>query len=115
MNQEHDQQQGKKQPDSPAEEFHEEGLPGSGAGRKEKPGRSGVYPMSAHEMPPSGDAPVENMNEFGQGERGAAGYEDHGSSETIYIPPSGEPSEENEEYQESEKESLNKKQQQKGS
>lgn len=106
----HEQEQGQEQqPTSPAEEFHEEGLPGSGKGRKEKPGRSGVYPMSAGEMPPSGDAPVRDMNEFGQGERGAAGYEDHGESELEYIPPSGEPSQENEEYQESEEESLKRK------
>ena len=112
MDSEHEQEQGQEQrASSPAEEFHEEGLPGSGKGQKEKPGRSGVYPMSAHEMPPSGDAPVRNMQEFGQGERGATGYEDHGSSETEYIPASGEPSEENEEYQVSEEESLKKKRQ----
>jgi hypothetical protein len=107
MDSEHQQEQGQEQrASSPAEEFHEEGLPGSGKGQKEKPGRSGVYPMSAHEMPPIGDAPVRNMHEFGQGERAAAGYEDHGSSETEYIPASGEPPEENEEYQVPEEESL---------
>lgn len=30
---------------------------------------------------PRGDAPIRGQMEFGQGERGAAGYEDHGSSE----------------------------------
>ncbi len=106
----HEQEQSQEQqPTSPAEEFHEEGLPGSGKGRKEKPGRSGVYPMSAGVMPPSGDAPVVDMNEFGQGDRGAAGYEDHGGSELEYIPPSGEPSEENKEYQVTEEESRKKK------
>ncbi|HEU4792690.1 MAG TPA: hypothetical protein VFS96_03435 [Nitrolancea sp.] len=105
-----EQEQGQEQqPTSPAEEFHEEGLPGGGKGRKEKPGRSGVYPMSAGVMPPSGDAPVRDMNEFGQGERGAAGYEDHGSSELEHMPPGGEPSEESEEYQPSEEESLKEK------
>ncbi|CCF84581.1 hypothetical protein [Nitrolancea hollandica] len=108
MDHEQEQSQG-QQPTSPAEEFHEEGLPGSGKGRKEKPGRSGVYPMSAGVMPPSGDAPVVDMNEFGQGDRGAAGYEDHGGSELEYIPPSGEPSEENKEYQVTEEESRKKK------
>ncbi len=106
----HEQEQSQEQqPTSPAEELHEEGLPGSGKGRKEKPGRSGVYPMSAGVMPPSGDAPVVDMNEFGQGDRGAAGYEDHGGSELEYIPPSGEPSEENKEYQVTEEESRKKK------
>jgi hypothetical protein len=108
MDSEHAHEQQEPEATSPAEELHEEGLPGSGKGRKEKPGRSGVYPMSAGEMPPSGDAPVRDMNEWGQGERGAAGYEDHGSSEVEYIPPSGEPSEESEEYHVSEEESLKK-------
>jgi hypothetical protein len=102
----HEQQE--HEANSPAEELHEEGLPGSGKGSKEKPGHSGVYPMSARKMPPGENAPVRDMNEWGQGERGAPGYEDHGSSEVEYMPPSGEPSEENEEYQVSEGESLKK-------
>lgn len=104
-----EQEQGQEpQTTSPAEEIHEEGLPGGGKGRKEKPGRSGVYPMSAGVMPPSGDAPVRDMNEFGQGERGAAGYEDHGSSELEYMPPSGEVPEESKEYKASDEESQEK-------
>jgi hypothetical protein len=30
---------------------------------------------------------------WGQGERGAEGYEDHGTSEVMTIPPDGEPQE----------------------
>src|SRR5438477_6477031 len=65
----------------------ESGLPGGGAGRVDKVGGSGVYPMSGPH--PSGDAPIIPEPAWGQGERGAAGYEDHGES-AIYmvnIPP----------------------------
>ncbi|HMN29086.1 MAG TPA: CBS domain-containing protein, partial [Caldilineaceae bacterium] len=40
---------------------------------------SGVYPASGPW--PQGDAPFRGMAEWGQGERGASGYEDHGESE----------------------------------
>lgn len=46
----------------------------------------GVYPASAPRRPPP-DAPARGMAEFGQGERGAAGYEDHGDSEVFWVPP----------------------------
>lgn len=42
-------------------------------------GRSGVYPASG--PMPSGNAEVQGMASWGQGERGAEGYEDHGDSE----------------------------------
>ncbi len=58
----------------------ESGMPGGGAGRRDVVGRSGVYPESASERP-SADAPVRTENAWGQGERGAAGYEDSGTSE----------------------------------
>jgi len=58
----------------------ESGMPGGGRGRRDAVGRSGVYPESASERP-SADAPVRNQNAWGQGKRGAAGYEDSGSSE----------------------------------
>ncbi|HVA62799.1 MAG TPA: hypothetical protein VNF74_03660 [Terriglobales bacterium] len=45
-------------------------------------GRSGVYPMSG--PLPKGDAPLRGQMEFGQGERGAAGYYDAGGSELVY-------------------------------
>ena len=64
------------------------GMPGDGAGRREDPQTRGhgVWPMSG---PPSGnpEARTQGMASFGQGERGAAGYEDSGSSEVITIPP----------------------------
>jgi len=51
----------------------------SGAGRIDRVGPSGVYPMSGPHPP--GDAPVVWPGSWGQGKRGAAGYEDHGDSE----------------------------------
>jgi hypothetical protein len=46
--------------------------------RKDYVGRSGVYPMSGPH--PKGNAPIRGQMEWGQGERGAMGYYDHGSS-----------------------------------
>ncbi len=43
-------------------------------------GRSGVYPASEAENAPR-DAEAQGMKSWGQGERGAKGYEDHGESE----------------------------------
>jgi hypothetical protein len=42
-------------------------------------GHSGIYPASG--PMPEGDAEVQGMASWGQGERGAEGYEDHGDSE----------------------------------
>lgn len=67
---------------SAKDEGRESGLPGGGAGRKDEVGRSGVYPMSGPH--PAGSAEVRGQAGWGQGERGAAGYEDHGSSELTY-------------------------------
>jgi hypothetical protein len=58
----------------------ESGAPGGGAGRRDDVGRTGVYPQSASERP-AADAPTRTENSWGQGERGAAGYEDSGTSE----------------------------------
>jgi len=49
------------------------------AGRIDKVGPSGVYPISGPHPP--GDAPLVWPGGWGQGERGAVGYEDHGDSE----------------------------------
>lgn len=49
------------------------------AGKIDKVGRSGVYPMSGPH--PRGNAPVVWPGSWGQGKRGPAGYEDHGESE----------------------------------
>lgn len=48
-------------------------------GRTDVVGSSGVYPMSGPH--PKGEAPLVWPASWGQGERGAAGYEDHGESE----------------------------------
>ncbi len=63
---------------------NESGLPGGGVGRTESPGRTGVYPVSADEGA-NPDASLQGEQAFGQGDRGAAGYQDSGSSEI--IPP----------------------------
>ena len=77
----------------------ESGQPGGGAGRKDEVGRSGVYPVSGPH--PQGNAEIKGQASWGQGERGAAGYEDHGGSELTFeggellggfnIGPGGEP------------------------
>ena len=78
----------------------ESGQPGGGQGRRDEVGRSGVYPMSGEERP-SGDAEVRTQAAWGQGDRGAEGYEDAGGSELTMregqvlggttAGPSGEP------------------------
>lgn len=60
----------------------ESGKPGGGQGRRDDVGRSGVYPMSGPHPP--GDVPIRTEPAWGQGERGAAGYEDHGNSELSF-------------------------------
>jgi hypothetical protein len=67
-------------PQTAAESRRDSGVPGGGAGRVDEVGETGVYPMSGSERPPD-DAPVQGMASWGQGERGAEGYEDSGSSE----------------------------------
>src|SRR6266545_4242305 len=67
-----------------AERKRESGIPGGGQGRKDKIEKSGVYPVSALEDA-SPDAMVHGEASWGQGERGAAGYEDSGGSELIYL------------------------------
>ncbi len=67
------------------DEQRESGNPGGGAGRRDETGRSGVYPLSGPERP-AGNAPLVNEEEWGQGERGSAGYEDSGRSEPFEEP-----------------------------
>ena len=62
----------------------ESGEPGGGRGRRDEVGGSGVYPASAGNAP--ADAVPRTQAEWGQGERGAAGYDDAGSSELFYYP-----------------------------
>jgi uncharacterized membrane protein/CBS domain-containing protein len=63
----------------------ESGQPGGGAGRVDRVGRTGIYPASG--PLPEGDAEIRTPASWGQGERGAAGYEDSGRSETPGMPP----------------------------
>jgi len=60
------------------ENKRESGEPGGGKGRRDEVGRSGVYPMSGPH--PAGDVEIKGQASWGQGERGATGYEDHGGS-----------------------------------
>lgn len=81
------------------ESKRENGMPGGGKGRRDEVGRSGVYPMSGPH--PAGNAELKEQAAWGQGERGAAGYEDHGGSELtldsgqllggLNVGPGGEP------------------------
>ncbi|HEX5081066.1 MAG TPA: hypothetical protein VFY40_03405 [Blastocatellia bacterium] len=69
---------------SEEEKKRESGLPGGSKGRKDVIGRTGVFPVSRSEGA-SPDALVHDEMSFGQGERGAAGYYDHGESEIIDL------------------------------
>jgi osmotically-inducible protein OsmY len=60
----------------------ESGEPGGGQGRRDEVGGSGVYPASAENIP--GDAVIRTPQQWGQGERGAEGYEDSGGSELVW-------------------------------
>ena len=68
-----------KRPDEPKVESEEaqreSGRPGGGQGRVDVVGESGVHPMSAGPTL-GGRAEIRTMAEWGQGARGAAGYED---------------------------------------
>jgi hypothetical protein len=66
----------------------ESGLPAGGAGRRDEVGRSEVDLMSAPEGA-SGDARLQGEQSWGQGQRGAQGYEDSSSSE-LHPPGSGD-------------------------
>ena len=71
-----------------ADHTQDSGLPGGGVGRREEPGHTGVYPMSSPEGA-NPDAPLENENAWGQGERGAAGYNDSVDSGMMNAPAEG--------------------------
>jgi hypothetical protein len=72
--------------ETPAEDRRESVHPGGGQGRTDEVGHSGVQPVSIPHAPLA-DAVVRTMAEWGQGERGAAGFQDHGDSELIVMPP----------------------------
>jgi hypothetical protein len=66
------------------------GMPGDGAGRRDEIGGStGVHLFSETEAAEAADMPIRTSAEWGQGERGPAGYDDAGSSE-LSRPPEDE-------------------------
>jgi uncharacterized membrane protein len=71
----------------PGGQTWESGRPGGGQGRVDEVGETGVYPASG--PLPEGDADIQGMASWGQGIRGAEGYEDHGESE-LNLGPEGE-------------------------
>jgi hypothetical protein len=72
-----------RSPAETPEDVRESGLPGGGAGRRDEVGGSGVHPASAGKAPR--DAAIRTPAEWGQGDRGAAGYEDSGESELFFY------------------------------
>lgn len=74
-----------KKADKISKQKRESGLPCGGQGRKEVVEHTGVYRLSDPQAPAQGV--IRTMPEFGQGQRGAAGYYDHGESGVFYIPP----------------------------
>ena len=78
----------------------ESGEPGGGQGRRDEVGPTGVYPMSGG-IPEGKHLEIRTPAAWGQGDRGAAGYEDSGGSELVWRDgqllggltsgPSGEP------------------------
>ena len=62
------------------ERKNQSGMPGGGVGRREDPGHTGVYPVSSMDGADE-QAQVTGEEAWGQGARGAAGYQDSGGSE----------------------------------
>src|SRR5215813_5201204 len=65
------------------ESRRESGEPGGGAGRRDEVGPTGVYPMSGG-LPPGKHPEVRTPAAWGQGDRGAEGYNDSGGSELVW-------------------------------
>lgn len=61
----------------------ESGAPGGGKGRRDEVGPTSVYPMSGG-IPPGKHLEIRTPASWGQGERGAAGYNDAGGSELVW-------------------------------
>jgi hypothetical protein len=61
----------------------ESGEPGGGAGRRDVVEPTGVYPMSAG-IPPNKHLEIRTPASWGQGKRGAEGYNDAGGSELVW-------------------------------
>ena len=68
--------------------YEEGGHPGTGAGRRDEPGRSGVYPYGSPDAPADAEQIV--AGRWGQGDEGS--YEDQGESElSVEKRQAGEP------------------------
>ena len=65
------------------EQRRESGQPGGGAGRRDEVGPTGVYPMSGG-IPEGKHPEIRTPASWGQGDRGAEGYNDSGGSE-LYM------------------------------
>lgn len=52
---------------------NDSGLPGGGVGRREAPGKTGVYPLSASQDA-NPDSPLQSEGSFGQSDRGTKGH-----------------------------------------
>jgi len=60
----------------------ESGEPGGGRGRRDEPGRTGIWPMSGP-LPPSPDAPTVAQGDLGRGIRGFGAEVESGTSEMV--------------------------------
>ena len=60
------------------------GLPGGGAGRTDQVGGSGVYPASDLDAAPGGAQVHGEASPWGQGERGAEGYNDSAAELSLW-------------------------------
>jgi hypothetical protein len=72
----------KKKSGNRGNQRRESGEPGGGQGRRDEVGGSGVYSRSSENIP--GDAVIRTPQQWGQGERGAEGYQDSGGSELVW-------------------------------
>jgi hypothetical protein len=72
----------RKRSSDDAGEERESGRPGGGAGRRDEVGQSGVYPMSGG-LPKGKHPEIRTPAAWGQGDRGAEGYNDSGGSELV--------------------------------
>lgn len=67
----------------PREARRESGAPGGGEGRRDEVGPTGVYPMSGG-IPEGKHLEIRTPASWGQGKRGAEGYNDAGGSELVW-------------------------------
>jgi hypothetical protein len=69
--------------DAEMDSRRESGQPGGGTGRRDEVGPTGVYPMSGG-VPPGKHPEIRTPASWGQGDRGAEGYNDSGGSELVW-------------------------------